>query len=92
LAASGNDYTFAGGIDSSDGRARDISIMGSLRSRCAGCHGATVATLFTFCKHDPQAGEIRALEKRANEHSRYVVEQKAKLRSWKSLQEHWAQN
>jgi hypothetical protein len=29
LPASGNDYSFAAGIDSADGRVRDISIMGS---------------------------------------------------------------
>jgi hypothetical protein len=92
LAASGNDYGFAAGIDSSDGRARDISIMGSLRARCVGCHGADVAILFTFSKQDPRAGEIRILDKQTNEHAQYVVERKTKLESWKSLQEHWAQN
>jgi hypothetical protein len=89
LAAAGNDYTFASGIDSSDGRARDISIMGSLRSRCVGCHGPKIRTLFTFSVHDPGLGKIRALDKRASEHAQYVVEQKTKLGSWKSLQEHW---
>jgi len=51
-----------------------------------------VATLFTFSKQDPRVGEIRILGKQANEHGQYVVEQKTKLDSWKSLQEHWAQN
>jgi hypothetical protein len=88
LAAAGNDYTFATGIDSSDGRLRDISIMGSLRTRCAGCHGAKVNTLFTFSVQDPGSGMIRILHKRANEHAQYVVEQKTKLGSWKSLQEY----
>jgi hypothetical protein len=92
LPASGNDYGFATGIDSSDGRARDISILGSLRARCSGCHGANVSTLFTFSTHDPQAREIRILDKKANEHGQYVVARKTKLDSWKSLQEHWAQN
>jgi hypothetical protein len=46
LPAAGNDYSFATGIDSSDGRVRDISILGSLRARCVGCHGTNVATLF----------------------------------------------
>jgi len=92
LPASGNDYSFASGIDSSDGRVRDTSILGSLRARCGGCHGPNVATLFTFSKHDPQAGEIRILRKQANEHGRYVIEQKKKLGSWKSLQENWAQD
>jgi hypothetical protein len=89
LAASGNDYGFAAGIDSSDGRARDISILGSLRERCAGCHGAKIATLFTFNKQDPRAGIIRILDKQAKEHAQYVAEQKTKLKSWKSLQELW---
>jgi len=89
LAAAGNDYTFASGIDSSDGRARDISIMGSLRSRCVGCHGRSVSTLFTFSVQDPGSGKIGVLDKRANEHAQYVVEQKTKLGSWKSLRENW---
>ena len=92
LPASGNDYTFASGIDSSDARTRDISIMGSLRARCVACHGANVSALFTFSKQDPRAGEIRILGKHANEHGHYVVEHKMKLGSWKSLQEHWMQN
>jgi len=51
-----------------------------------------VATLFTFSTHNPQAGEIRILDKQANEHGQYVVARKTKLDSWKSLQEHWEQN
>lgn len=90
LPASGNDYSFAAGIDSADGRVRDISIMASLRARCVGCHGANVATLFTFSKQNPRAGEIRVLGKQANEHGQYVVKRKTKLDSWKSLQEYWA--
>jgi hypothetical protein len=89
LAASGNDYSFAAGIDSSDGRARDISIMVSLRTHCIGCHGKNVANLLTFSKQDPRSGEIRILDKRKDEHAQYVVEQKTKLGSWKSLQEQW---
>jgi hypothetical protein len=92
LASSGNDYGFASGIDSSDGRARDISTMGSLRARCVGCHGADVRTLFTFSVQDPKSGRIRILDKRTNEHAQYVIEQKTKLESWKSLQERWLQN
>jgi hypothetical protein len=92
LAAAGNDYQFATSIDSSDGRARDIAIMGSLRTRCAGCHGPEVGTLFTFSVHGRQLGEIRNLNKRLNEHAQYVVEKKMQLESWRSLEERWRQN
>lgn len=92
LASAGNDYGFASGIDSSDGRSRDISIMGWLRAQCVGCHGKEVSTLFTFSTHDPRAGEIRILDKRMNEHAQYVAEQKMQLDSWRSLQERWLQN
>jgi hypothetical protein len=92
LASAGNDYGFASGIDSSDGQTRDISILGSLRTRCVGCHGADVGTLFTFSRQDPRSGEIRILNKRMNQHAQYVVEQKMKHDSWGSLQERWLQN
>jgi hypothetical protein len=92
LSSSGNDYEFASAIDSSSGPKRDISIMGSLRTRCAGCHGKDVDNIFTFSRHDPEAGVITILDKRTTEHARYVVEQKTKLDSWKSLQERWRQN
>jgi hypothetical protein len=89
LASAGNDYGFASGIDDSDGQSRNIAILGSLRARCAGCHGTDVATLFTFSRHDPQAGEIRVLDKRKTEHAQYVIEQKTQLEAWRSLQKRW---
>jgi hypothetical protein len=89
LAAAGNDYSFASGIDSSDSRSRDIAILGTLRARCVGCHGVNVSTLFTFNKQDPGSGKIKVLDKRGTEHAQYVVAQKTKLGSWKSLQESW---
>ena len=91
LAAAGNDYAFASAIDSLDGT-RTISILGSLRSRCVGCHGADAGTLFTFSRQDPSAGEIRILDRRGNEHAAYVIQQKMQHESWKSLQERWLQN
>jgi hypothetical protein len=92
LAASGNDNGFASGIDSTDGRSRDISIMGSLRRRCAGCHGPEINALHTFSKQNPREGVIKILNKQGDEHAQYVVEQKRKLESWKSLQQRWQQN
>ena len=89
LSSSGNDYEFASGIESSEGSKRDISILGSLMTRCAGCHGKEVDNIFTFSRHDPRAGVITILDKRTNEHARSVVEQKTKSESWKSLQEYW---
>jgi len=83
LASAGNDYEFASGIDSSDGRPRDIPILGSLRARCVGCHGANVGNLFTFSRQDPQSGEIRVLNRGISEHAEYVVTQKKSLESWK---------
>jgi hypothetical protein len=92
LASAGNDYEFASGIDSSDGRPRDIPILGSLRARCVGCHGANIGNLFTFGRQDPQSGEIRVLNRGISEHAEYVVTQKKSLESWKSLREHWLHN
>jgi len=70
LASAGNDYEFASGIDSADGRPRDIPILGSLRNRCVGCHGADVGILFTFSRKDPRSGEIRVPNKRMSEHAK----------------------
>jgi hypothetical protein len=89
LAAFGNDYTFASPIGAADGRQRELAILGSLRARCAGCHGPNSVALFTFNAHDNHEGTIRILDKSKDEHAQYVIERKTALESWKSLAARW---
>lgn len=89
LAASGNDFTFASPIAGSDAGPHELAILGSLRTRCASCHGPNSAILFTFGTHDHQEGVIRILDKSKDEHAQYVIERKTALESWKSLTARW---
>jgi hypothetical protein len=92
LATAGNDYDFASGLDSFEGRGRELPVLASMRARCAGCHGPDVGNLLTFSRHEPLSGEIRILNKAMSEHTEYVVAQKKSLDSWRSLREYWLRN
>ncbi len=81
LSMAGNDYDFATRLEEAD-----APVVVPLRTRCAECHGDSLAFQMTFSVHDfLPVPAVRILKPVDQEHAFYVAQKKEALEDFKSL-------
>jgi len=81
-AIAGNDYGFATPM-----RLNAPAVIVKLKTRCASCHGKSLATLMTYSLQDPPELQppVTILDVLKNQRGRYTADEKEKREDFKAL-------